>query len=101
MASSRINELLSGSWRCADRFFGLTIHFTEEDGALKVSVVDEDDGETAEVYDVKLEEGRLCFATHWPSNGRFIKYRILVTEEGVADVTFTYSAQETWLKAKG
>lgn len=98
MASSKLNKLLAGSWRCADGFPGLTIHIEEENGAHKVSVIDEDDGEIAEVYDIRVEEGRLCFGTHWPSNGRFIKYRVLVTKDGIADVTFTYSAQETWLK---
>jgi hypothetical protein len=100
MSSSGLKKLLLGAWRCADGFSGVVIQFQDENGNLKVSATDEDDGEKAEIYDVNFVDGRFCFAAHWPSNGRLVKYRFLATGDGVADVTFTYSEQETWLKEK-
>lgn len=99
MASNE-KDLLIGTWRSPDVLSSVVIHIAKANGQYQVSATDEDDGEKAEVYDVKEEGGDLCFATHWPSNGRLTKFRFLVTAEGVANVTFTYSEKETWLKSR-
>lgn len=94
-----MNSFLCGSWRCADGFTATVITIQQSEAGYSVNATDENDGELAEVYDVKEDNGALRFCLHWASNGRFIKYRFFITDENVADVTFTYSTQETWIRS--
>jgi len=95
-----VSASLCGAWRCADGFSDKVIRISKGDTGYLVSATDENDGEEGEVYDVKEDQGALRFCIHWPSNGRFAKYRFLLTDKNVADVTYSYSAQETWLRAE-
>lgn len=99
MASNEVDYLV-GTWRCPDVLSFVAIHISKINGQYQVSAIDEDDGENADVYDVREENGDLFFATHWSSTGRLIKFKFLVTAEGVANVTLAYTEKETWLKAK-
>lgn len=96
--TKRAIEGFAGSWHCADGFSDVVIEVDGCEGHVLVRVRDESDQEEAEIYDLLFADGKLSFAAYWPSNGRFIKYRMLLTASDRADVTYTYSGQETWLK---
>jgi hypothetical protein len=95
-----VGASICGVWRCADGFTDKVIRISKEDAGYLVSATDENDGEQAEIYEIREDQGALRFCAHWPSNGRFVKYRFLVTDQNIADVTYSYSAQETWLRAE-
>ena len=92
------NDPLVGDWVPADLYSDIVISVSKEDEEYKVSVVDSDDGEEAEVYEVNYAKGELSFNVHWSSNGRFIKYCLLLTTENTVRLIYTYSGQETWVK---
>ena len=94
------NDSLLGDWVPADLYSDIVISITKEDDEYRVSVVDSNDGEQAEVYEVKYENTELSFNVHWSSNGRFIKYGLLLTSENTVRLIYTYSGQETWVKKK-
>lgn len=90
---------LVGTWKCCDGFSGLHITISADGGKLTVVGVDTDDGEKAEIHDVSWspEKTTLEFSAHWPTTGRFTKYRFRpAIAIGRVDVTYTYTAQETW-----
>jgi hypothetical protein len=92
------NPLL-GTWKCCDGFSDIQFSVAAEGGNLTVVGIDTDDGEKAEIRDVSWspEQSTLQFAAHWVSTGRFVKYRICpAAVTGRANVTYTFSAQETW-----
>lgn len=92
------NHPLIGKWVASDGFSDIVVNIEAVVKGFEVSVIDEADNEKAEIYDTKYEEDILSFKVHWPSNGRFVKYRFLLLSEKAIDVTYTYSGQETWLK---
>jgi hypothetical protein len=70
-----------------------------EGGKLTVTGIDTGEGEIAQIYDVAWHEGKhtLEFSAHWPSTGRMTKNRFQPsTANNRADVTYTFTAQETW-----
>jgi hypothetical protein len=92
------NPLL-GTWKSRDAFSDVQFTVAAEGGNLSVVGIDTDDGEKAEIRDVSWspEKGTLQFSAHWPSTGRFVKYRICPAPvAGRANVDYTYSTQETW-----
>ncbi|AWB66135.1 hypothetical protein C2869_06625 [Saccharobesus litoralis] len=92
------NDPLVGDWVPADMYSDIVISITKEEEDYKVSVVDSDDGEQAEIYEVKYNGEALSFNVHWASNGRFIKYTLLLTTDKTVRLIYTYSGQETWVK---
>ena len=93
------NNPLLGTWKCCDGFSDVQFSIAAEGGQLTVVGTDTDDGEKAEIHDVSWspEQSTLQFAAHWASTGRFVRYRICPAPvTGRANVTYTYSAQETW-----
>ena len=92
------NDPLVGDWVPADLYSDIVISITKDDEEYSVSVFDLNDGEQAEVYEVKFDGDELSFNVHWSSNGRFIKYGLLLTTEKTVRLTYTYSGQETWIK---
>lgn len=74
------------------------ISIAKDDEEYRVTVVDSNDGEQAEVYEVKYKRDELSFNVHWSSNGRFIKYGLLLTTDKTVRLIYTYSGQETWVK---
>jgi hypothetical protein len=92
------NPLL-GTWKCCDGFSDVQFSVAAEGGNLTAVGIDTHDREKAEIHDVSWspEQNTLQFVAHWPSTGRFVKYRIVpAPAAGRANVTYTYSAQETW-----
>jgi len=92
------NPLL-GTWKACDGFSD--VHFTvnAENGKLVVTGVDIEDGEKPEIRDVVWTEEKrtLEFTSYWSSTGRLVKYRMRpAIAAGRAEVTYTYTAQETW-----
>jgi len=89
---------LIGNWKAIDDFSDVIVSISVDADAdgFEVSVQDPSDGEVAEVHDTKYDGDILSFNVHWPSNGRFIKYRFLLQSENQIDVTYTYSGQEIW-----
>ncbi len=90
------NHPLVGSWQAADDFSDMVVSIVAVAEGFSVSVTDQTDGEVAEVFEPQYDGNVLSFSAHWPSNGRFIKYRFLLQSEGTVGVTYTYSGQEVW-----
>jgi len=76
----------------------IVISVSKEDGEYAVNVIDTDDEEQAEVYELKYENSELSFNVHWVSNGRFVKYGLLLLSNNIVRLVYTYSGQETWVK---
>lgn len=89
---------LIGDWVPADLYSDIVISISKESDEYIISVVDTDDDEKAEVYDVKYEKSELSFNVHWASNGRFIKYGLLLLSNNTVRLIYTYSGQETWVR---
>lgn len=94
----KTSDPLIGDWVPADLYSDIVISISKEDGQYKVSVVDSNDGEEAEVYEIKHADSELSFNVHWASNGRFIKYGLLLSSENTVRLIYTYSGQETWMR---
>ena len=92
------NHPLVGKWQATDGFSDVIVSIEPKNNSFIVNVVDESDGEVAEVYETNFDGDALRFNVHWLGNGRFIKYRFLLTDKNTIDVTYTYSSQETWQK---
>ncbi len=90
------NHPLVGKWQSPDDFSDVVVTIAAEINGFFVSVVDESDGEVAEVMDPKYYNEVLTFKVHWPSNGRFVQYRFLLQSKHSISVTYTYSSQEIW-----
>lgn len=87
-----------GVWRCIDRLSELRFDIAFDNDVCSVKVWDEDDGDQGEVYHLAWDEGQslLSFAIHWPSSGRFTKYRVIPAPGEGLLVTYQLTAQETW-----
>ncbi len=92
------NDPFVGEWVPADMYSDIVISVGKEDDDYRVSVFDSHDDERAEVYEVKFDGAELSFNVHWASNGRFIKYGLLLCANGTVRLIYTYSGQETWVK---
>ena len=92
-------ERLVGTWKSCDGFSSVELTIRLDGNELTVFVIDRDDEETAEIQDVVWDErtSELGFSTYWQSSGRLTKYRVApCPARGRANVTYTYTAQETW-----
>lgn len=87
-----------GEWVPADLYSDIVIAVTKVEDSYSVVVYDSDDGEQAEVYEVNFDGTELSFNVHWASNGRFIKYGLLLSGNNTVRLIYTYSGQETWIK---
>ncbi|MCX2983135.1 hypothetical protein EYC98_19915 [Halieaceae bacterium IMCC14734] len=92
------SDPLIGDWVPADLYSDIVISISKEDDQYIVSVFDLDDHEEAEVYEVKYDNSELSFNVHWASNGRFIKYGLLLSSDTTVRLIYTYSGQETWIR---
>jgi len=90
---------LVGSWRCPDPFSYVELRVEAAETGFHVTVVDTNDGESADVYDISWDGDALSFAAHWPSTGRLTKYRLLAVDHEAISVSYTYSGQETWVRS--
>lgn len=87
---------IAGTWKYCDGFSGVEFTFSLANDELFVSVVDTNDDEAAEIYDVRWNEDQLeiSFAALW-SNGRLVKYRASVgPNEDRLQTTITSTWQE-------
>ncbi len=92
------NGRISGTWKHCDGFSNVEFTFAVADGDLSISVVDIDDGETPEIYDIHWNESQLeiSFAALW-STGRLVKYRATVgPNKDRLQATITSTWQELW-----
>ena len=94
------NDPLIGDWVPADLYSDIVISISKDNDRYIVSVVDSDDDEEAEVYEISYKDSELSFNVHWASNGRFIKYGLLVSTNDTVRLIYTYSGQETWIRRK-
>jgi hypothetical protein len=88
-----------GTWRSCDGFTDVEYTVSAEGGSLLVSGVDKSDGEVAEIRNVNWSASTsvLTFEAYWPKTGQTTKYRFgPAPRPGRANVTYTYTAQETW-----
>ena len=92
------NHPLVGNWKSADDFDEVVISVFPEESSFEITVFDNSDGESAEIFDINYDGDTLSFVAHWASNGRLIKYRLLLQSEGTVNLTYTYSGQEIWKK---
>lgn len=92
------NDPFIGQWTTSDGLSSVVVLIEKKSKEYSILVVDQSDSEEAEVYDIKSEEGVLFFKVHWASNGQFVKYQFRLLSENTVGVTYTFSAQETWLK---
>lgn len=90
------NNPLVGEWVSSDSFSDVVVTISISGNKFSINVVDTHDDEVAEVFEVTYFNEQLKFNVHWPSNGRFIKYTFLLTENDAVSVSYTYSGQETW-----
>lgn len=90
---------LVGTWRFADPFNAVEFRIAAAPDGFEVQVVDADDETRAEVYDVVWDGEVLRLAVHWPSTGRFTKYALRALTKDSVGVDFTYSGQDTLLRA--
>ena len=92
---------LIGEWRTADPF-GSDVRYviTKKRTGYSVAAVCDSDGESAEIFCVKSDEGTstLMFAAHWASTGRFLKCRLMLVESDKASFTFTYTSTDTLIR---
>jgi hypothetical protein len=89
---------ITGTWKHCDGFSDVEFTFSVVNGNLSVSIVDTNDGETPEIYDVQWNETLLeiRFVAHW-SSGRLIKYRASVgPSKDRLQATITSTWQELW-----
>ena len=96
---SELRRGLVGRWESADpceTFVEYRISISKEH--YKVSARDTNDGERAEVYDVKWDADHIDFKVHWPSTGRFLRLKAFLMEKGKIGLYYTYSAQGIWVK---
>ncbi len=61
------------------------------EGQYQVTVVDIDDNEVAEVYNIEWDGEKLSYNLYWNSSGRFVKNRLALVEEDKVDLTYTYT----------
>jgi hypothetical protein len=81
----------AGQWTAKDRWqTDIAFTITKRGEKVAVAVLDQSDGERAEVYDVQLRRDGLYFATYW-SSGQFTKYRLRAIGKGEMEVLFTYT----------
>ena len=79
---SELNRSLVGTWTSCDPFESCVEHrISTSKGEYKITVIDIDDNEKAEVYDVRWDGDRLQYCLHWPSTGRFSKNTLLLLEK--------------------
>lgn len=87
-----------GQWVPADLYSDIVISVSKDEADYKVCVFDACDDERAEVYEVTFDGSELSFNVHWASNGRFIKYGLLLCSNDTVRLIYTYSGQETWVR---
>ncbi len=92
------NDPFVGDWIPADMYCDIVISIAKKDDEYQVSVIDTDDEEEAEIYELKYDGNSLSFNVHWASNGRFVKYALVLVADKVVRLIYTYSGQETWVK---
>jgi len=88
-----------GTWRSCDGFSDVEYTVAVSEGKLIVSGIDKSDGEAAEIRNVAWSAAMLVltFEAYWPSSGQLTKNRFtLAPKSGRANVTYSYTAQETW-----
>ncbi|HLF98005.1 MAG TPA: hypothetical protein VI457_12755 [Methylococcaceae bacterium] len=92
------NKRICGKWKHCDGFSDTEFSFSLVDGQVHVSVLDPNDHEEPDIYDVIWDEAGLAlsFAVHWET-GRFVKYRVAVgPRDDRLQATITYTVQELW-----
>ncbi len=100
IVSINSNNPLVGVWRPSDDFSDLeiSIGIGTDEGIFHVLARDLSDGETAEVTNVFFEDDVLRFTLYWPSSGRTVSYKFMIQSDTTVASTFTFTAQEIWLK---
>lgn len=94
--STKGNPLV-GTW-ISGNDYGSDVEYTviSDAGGFKVHAVDRDDGEAADVFEVKWDGRILSFATHWNSTGHFLRCRFELVAKNEVSFTYTYTANEIW-----
>jgi len=94
--SPRTGNLLVGVWRAPDEWSNIEYRVTRKGTHYSVVVRDFDDGERADVFEIKWSPKlhELSFAAHWNSTGRFMRCRMRAGSKTQVDLTFTYTEMQ-------
>jgi len=85
-----VSRPLVGSWVNGDEYAtDVEYIVSRNDDGFSVRAIDRDDGEGADVYEIKWDREVLSFARHWNSTGRFA--RCLLEAVSKNRVSFTYT----------
>ena len=98
--SKGTQNLLCGTWDCTEFASEVRFIITCKDGGMGVEVIDIADRERADVFEIFFKDDVLSFAAYWNSSGRFVRYKVRFTEGDELGVTYTYTAQTTFLRKK-
>ena len=90
------NNPFIGDWVSSDGLSDVVFRISLSGNQFSINAVDAFDDEVAEVFEVTYVNKQLKFNVHWPSNGRFIKYTFLLTDNDTVSVSYLYSGQEIW-----
>ncbi len=88
---------LVGIWVSADEYASeVEYSVTPKGTTFRVKATDGNDGEVADIFEVKWDGEVLSFATHWNSTGRFARCRLQALSKNRVSLTYTYTDNETF-----
>jgi hypothetical protein len=86
---------LLGTWVSAEGFPSDVEYIVSSKGdGFAVRALDRQDGEEADVFEIKWDGQILIFAAHWNSTGRFARCRFLAQSPDHVEFTYTYTDHE-------
>ena len=95
--SPKISQLV-GRWRAIDPWeTDVSLIVSNRGGKIRVRAVDDSDGEEAEIFGLKVTTQKISFAAYW-STGQLTKYSLRALFEGQMEVTYTFTAKNTFQK---
>ena len=90
-------HVLVGIWVSADEYASEVEYSVSSKGTtFRVKATDGNDGEVADIFEVKWDGEVLSFATHWNSTGRFARCRLQALSKNTVSLTNTYTDNETF-----
>ena len=94
---SNKGHVLTGVWVNADEHASeVEYSVTSKGTTFKVNAIDGNDGEVADIFEVKWDGEVLSFAIHWNSTGRFARCRLQALSQNRVSLTYTYTDNETY-----
>jgi hypothetical protein len=92
---STSNHTLVGCWISGTESGGkIEYVVNSHSSGFKVKAIDRFDSEAADIFEVKWDGRILSFGTLWNSTGRFLRCQFQAIAKN--EVSYTYTANETW-----